>query len=242
MSPLSVTSAGTVRSCHPFESREFVGSTARRGRGPHHEVEPGATPLSALCSAQGVTPGSTVSVAMIWSDAIDDRCCHRARRRRGCPSVCPAATPPLTPPARGVFWHLSMALVHVDTGLDCLTLGRFLAIWRSFATYADGQSAHMSARTLAILPNVTAGRDFSTRRVERSHRDTEPHSTPTRGQGRSSTTIAAPSLDEASGLKLPSGTIPASQYIRTSGLGVYDLAHVHAAASDECIGHNSKSR
>jgi hypothetical protein len=33
---------------------------------------------------KGVTPGSTVSVAMTSSAAIDAGCCHRARRRQAC--------------------------------------------------------------------------------------------------------------------------------------------------------------
>jgi hypothetical protein len=111
MSPLYVTSAGTVSLPQSRESLEFVRSTNLRCCGPPSEVEPGATPLSALCSTQGSLPVQVWEGSSSRNDAIDAGCCHRARRRQGFPSWRSAAMPPLTPPPRGTRWHLSMALV-----------------------------------------------------------------------------------------------------------------------------------
>jgi len=100
---LHVTSTGTVWSPHSCESRDFVGPTDPCGRGPHREVEPGATPLLVLRSAR-VAPGSTeLDVNTFSCPRHRQECCHRARRRQGCPSLRSAA-------ARGAHPHLSMAL------------------------------------------------------------------------------------------------------------------------------------
>ena len=53
MSPLRVTSAAPLSRCTRVNCGDISGRTAGRSRGPHSEVEPGATPLSALRSAVG---------------------------------------------------------------------------------------------------------------------------------------------------------------------------------------------
>jgi hypothetical protein len=79
MSPLYVTSVGTVRAPDSYESLGFIGPGDGRWRGPQRDVEPGATPLPALRSTSGVAPGSTVLLAR--------RRRHRCRMLSPCSSA-----------------------------------------------------------------------------------------------------------------------------------------------------------
>jgi hypothetical protein len=59
MSSLSVTSAGTDRSRHPCESREFLGSTDRRGQERIMQLNRERPRLGRFAAVR-VAPGSTV--------------------------------------------------------------------------------------------------------------------------------------------------------------------------------------
>jgi len=152
--------------CHPHKSRPLaprrcrirvnrpnssaLGTGANEDRSARLNRE--RLPLSALCSAQGVTPGSTVQ-------SRDAARRHRYRMLPPCSSVSrvpelrSAAAPPLTPPPRGAHSPLSMAL-HCRPSLR---LGRYARL-RARVFWDHPRNSHLwttSCRTPATSCGIS---------------------------------------------------------------------------------------